>query len=84
MQNCNLYSKNKVERYKFYGKIKVLEKFIKVWGSIVINWIIKLPLLKKFIINMIYNLILVVINRFIKYAYFLSYIEKSGIEEFVY
>ena len=44
----------------------------------------KLLLLKKFIINTIYNLILIVTNKFIKYIYFLLYIKKSGIEELAY
>ena len=35
-------------------------------------------------INIIYNLILIIIDRFIKYIYFLSYIEESGAEELTY
>ena len=44
----------------------------------------KLLLLKEFIINIIYNLILIIIDKFIKYVYFLLYIEELGVEELVY
>ena len=37
IQNYNLYNKNKIERYKFYKKIKVLEKFTRVWKFIIID-----------------------------------------------
>ena len=29
MQNCNLYNKNKIERYKFYKKNKSIKKIYK-------------------------------------------------------
>ena len=58
--------------------MKILKEFI------TINWIMKLLLLKEFIINIIYNLILIIIDRFIKYIYFLLYIKESGIEELIY
>ena len=44
----------------------------------------KLPLLKKFMINIVYNLILIIMDKFIKYAYFILYIKESGMEELVY
>ena len=64
--------------------MRVSEKFMRVWGFIIINWIIKLSLLRESIINIIYDLILVIINRLIKYIYFLLYIKESKIEEFTY
>ena len=64
--------------------MRVLEEFMRVWKSIAMDWIMKLLLLRESIINMVYNLILVIINKFIKYVYFLLYIKKSEIKEFVY
>ena len=64
--------------------MRILEEPMKVWGSIVINQIVKLLPSKESIINIVYNLILVIIDRFIKYVYFLLYIKESGIEEFAY
>ena len=48
------------------------------------DWIIKLLLLKEFIINIVYDLVLVIIDRFIKYIYFLLYIKELGAENFIY
>ena len=33
---------------------------------------------------MVYNLILIIMDKFIKYIYFLLYIEKLGAENFAY
>ena len=44
----------------------------------------KLLLLKEPMMNIIYNLILIIIDRLIKYVYFLLYIKKSEAEEFTY
>ena len=84
MQNYNLYNKNKAEKYKSYGKMRISEESIRAWGSIVIDWIMKLLSLRKSIINIIYNSILIITNRFIKYVYFLPYIKEFGAEEFAY
>jgi hypothetical protein len=48
------------------------------------SFIIKLLLLKNSIIEILYNSILVIIDRFIKYIYFISYIEANGIDKFIY
>ena len=55
--------------------MKVLKEFMRVWGFITMDWIVKLLLLKESIINTIYNLILIIINKFIKYIYFIPYIK---------
>ena len=64
--------------------MRVPEKPTRAWKSITINWIVKLPPSRESIINIIYNLILVIIDRFIKYIYFLPYIKESGAEELTY
>jgi hypothetical protein len=49
-----------------------------------LDFIIKLPPLKKVFTGVINNSILVVTNRLIKYAYFISYKKGSTTEELVY
>ena len=34
--------------------------------------------------NMIYDLILIIINKLIKYTYFILYIKELGVEELIY
>jgi hypothetical protein len=54
------------------------------WKSIVLDFIVKLPPLKEIFTGNIYNSILVVTDRLIKYAYFISYKEDLTVEELVY
>jgi hypothetical protein len=49
-----------------------------------LNFIIKLPLLKEVFTGVIYNLILIITDRLIKYAYLISYKEGLTIEELIY
>ena len=84
VQNCNLCSKSKAERHKPYGKMKIPEEPTRAWGSIAMDWIVKLPLSREPMTNTIYDSILVVTDRLTKYAYFLPYIEESGAGELAY
>jgi hypothetical protein len=54
------------------------------WKSIALDFIIKLLLSKKALTGVIYNSILVVTNRLIKYAHFISYKKGLTVEELVY
>jgi hypothetical protein len=49
-----------------------------------LNFIVKLLPLKEALIEVIYNLILVVTNRLIKYVYFIFYKKDLTAEELVY
>jgi hypothetical protein len=57
---------------------------INAWKSIVLNFIVKLLLSKEALIGVTYNLILVVTDRLIKYAYFISYKKDLTAEELIY
>jgi hypothetical protein len=48
------------------------------------NFIVKLPPFIELITEVIYDFILVIINRFTKYEYFISYKESLLIEKLVY
>jgi hypothetical protein len=49
-----------------------------------LNFIVKLLLLKKVLTRIVYDSILVVTDRLIKYAYFIFYKEDLTVEELVY
>lgn len=48
------------------------------------NFIIKLLSLREKIIKVIYNFILIIINKLIKYKYFLLYKKATFIEDLIY
>jgi hypothetical protein len=54
------------------------------WQDVVLDFVTKLPLSKKLIIGVIYDFIMVVIDRFTKYAYFISYLESSLAKDLAY
>jgi hypothetical protein len=49
-----------------------------------LDFIVKLPLLKEVFIGVTYDSILIVTDRLIKYAHFISYKEGSTVEELIY
>jgi hypothetical protein len=49
-----------------------------------LDFIVKLPPSKEALTGVTYDLILIVINRLTKYAYFIPYKEGSTVEELVY
>jgi hypothetical protein len=49
-----------------------------------LNFIVKLPLSKEVFTRIVYDSILVIINRLIKYAYFIFYKEGLTAKELVY
>ena len=71
IKNCNTYIKNKLNCYALYKLIKLLDILVCVWKLIALNFITKLLLLINLIISIKYNVILIIINKFTKYIYFL-------------
>jgi hypothetical protein len=49
-----------------------------------LDFIVKLPPLKEVFIGVTYNSILIITDRLIKYAYFISYKKDLTVEELVY
>jgi hypothetical protein len=78
------YNRNKSARYKLYRLLKSPEALKDAWKYIALDFIIKLPSSVKLIIGVVFDLILVVINRFTKYGYFISYKESLLAEKLVY
>jgi hypothetical protein len=84
IRKYDLYNRNKSVWYKLYGLLKSLEALKDVWKYIIFDFIIKLPPSVKLIIKVVFDLILVVINRFTKYGYFILYKESLLVEKLVY
>jgi hypothetical protein len=55
-----------------------------IWQDVALDFVTKLSLFKELMTGVIYNSIMVVINRFTKYAYFISYLESSLAEDLAY
>ena len=70
--------------HKSYELLKSFNTSDCVWKSITLNFIIKLLKFKKRVIEAIYDLILIIINRLIKYEYFLSYKEATFAKDLIY
>ncbi len=56
--------------------------FERAWGSVTIDFIVKLSKFRNFVNNISYNSILVIVDRFIKYSKFISVNESYLIEDF--
>ena len=84
MSKCNLCHKIKLSRHKSYKEMKTALVLNQSWTLIVINFIIKLLLLKKLLIEVVYNSILIVVDQLIKKARFISYLEASNAEKLAY
>jgi hypothetical protein len=54
------------------------------WQDVTLDFMTKLPPSKKLITGIIYNSIMVVINRLTKYAYFIPYFKNFSAEDLAY
>jgi hypothetical protein len=54
------------------------------WQDMALDFVTKLSLFKKLITGVIYNFIIIVINRLTKYAYFIPYFENFLTENLAY
>jgi hypothetical protein len=51
---------------------------------VALDFIIKLSLFKELMTGVMYDFIMIVIDRFTKYAYFIPYLESSSAEDLAY
>ena len=84
VRKCDICVKTKHNQHKFYKLLKSLSTSNRAWKNIILNFIIKLSKFKKKITKAIYNFILIIVNRLIKYNYFLSYKKASTAKDLVY
>jgi hypothetical protein len=84
IRKCDPYNRNKSVRYKLYGLLKSLKALKGAWKYIALDFIIKLPPSVELIIEVVFDSILVVINRLTKYGYFILYKESLSAEKLAY
>jgi hypothetical protein len=84
IRKYNLYNRNKSVRYKLYGLLKSLKVLKSAQKCVAIDFIIKLSLFIELITGVIFDSILVIIDRFTKYGYFVLYKESLLVKEFIY
>ena len=77
IQTCNVCQRIKVSRYKFYKKLNFLSVSEVSWIEIFMNFIIDLPSSKRE--NVVYNAILVIINKCTKMIKYLLIIIKIDV-----
>ncbi len=77
-----IYTKHKW--HKSYELLKSFSTSDHAWRSIALNFIVKLSKSKKRVIEAIYDFILIITNRLIKYKYFLSYKKTTFAKDLTY
>ncbi len=84
IRKCNICIWMKHSQHRLYKLLKSLSISNHAWKSIALNFIIKLLKLKERVMKTMYNFILMITNRLIKYKYFLSYKKVTFAEDLTY
>ena len=84
VNKCDLCHKIKSVRHRSYEEMRTALTLNQPWASIVMNFIVKLPLSKEPLTKVIYDLILIIVNWLTKKVRFLPYKEASDAEELTY
>ena len=84
MSKCNLYHKIKSSKHRSYEEMRQTLTLDWLWASIVMNFIVKLSLSKKFLIKVFYDSILTIVNWLMKEVQFILYKKVLNTEELVY
>ena len=81
---CNVCQKTKHSRHQKYGLLQPLPSPEKPWQSISMDFIVKLPLSKEPMTGSTFDSVLVIVDRFSKYAHFVPYKEATTATNFSY
>jgi radical SAM superfamily enzyme YgiQ (UPF0313 family) len=84
IRKCDPCNRNKAVRYKLYRLLKSLKALKGAWKYVALDFIIKLPPSTELIIEVVFDSILVIINRLTKYGYFILYKESLSAEKLAY
>ncbi len=84
IRKCDVCIHMKHNQHKLYELLKSLSTLNHAWKSIALNFIVKLSKSKKRVIETTYDSILIIMNRLIKYEYFLSYKKATFAEDLTY
>ena len=77
-------ARNKLSRHALYRELKNLDTLGHMQVLVSIDFIVKLLKLEELIIKVIYNSILVIVDRLTKFTYFIPYQEKLIVEDLTY
>ena len=77
-------AQSKASRHKPYSKLQAILIPDKAWNSIALDFIIKLPISKEPITNCLFDSILVITDRLMKYSYFIPYKESINSKDLAY
>ena len=81
---CDICNKSKSNRHAPYGLLKSPPTPQGAWKLIALDFIVKLPLSKEPMTNVMYDSILVITDRLTKYRHFIPYKEASDAIELAY
>ena len=84
IRKCNICWRSKADQHKPYGLLKSLRTPGRPWVSITLNFVVKLSKSKEPLTKAVYDSILVITDRLMKYRYFIPYKEASSAEELAY
>ncbi len=84
IRKCNVCIYMKYNQHKLYELLKSFSMLNHAWKSIALNFIIKLSKSKEKVMKIMYNFILIIINKLIKYKYFLSYKKVTFTKDLTY
>jgi len=84
VSQCNLCIRSKATRHTLYGHLQSLKVPKRPWQSISLDFITDLPELEEPLTKVKYNSILIIVDRLIKYAYFLPYWKTANTDDLVY
>ncbi len=84
IRKCNICIWMKHSWHKSYELLKSFSTSDHAWKSIALNFIVKLSKLKERVIRTMYNFILMITDKLIKYEYFLSYKKATFAEDLTY
>jgi hypothetical protein len=80
----NTCIRNKASRYALYRMIQSPDIPRTPWTLIVLDFVVKLLLLRDLIIGIKYDSILVIMDKLIKYIYMILYLEANTAENLAY
>ena len=84
VRECDICSKSKTSRHAPYRLLKSPLTPKRVWLSIALDFIVKLPHSKEPMTGFVSDSIMVVIDRLTKYRHFVLYKEASNAKDLVY
>ena len=84
VRKCDICRRSKADWHKPYGLLKSPRTSGQPWISITLNFVIKLSKSKELLMKAVYDSILVITDRLIKYRYFIPYKEASSAEKLAY